>query len=624
MDVADQELLALTLQVNLVQNPTKYLGMNFVLRGNRCADFQFLIDKLQSKLQGWKARLLSQAGRTTLISSVLQSLPLYTFACFKVPESICNKMDSIIRAFWWGHETREKKLHLLSWESVCQPKRFGGLGFKSFKIMNQALLNKQFWKITQKPQSLLSRTFKAKYFPRDSLLDCCPKPHYSWVWRNIIKQNHPILREGTWWVGDGYNTPLQHKNWFPCPSLYLQDHRLPTGTVGDLIDHNSTSWNHDLVRSLYPHPVAKQILQTPISKTKAISDKLVWRHSYDGEYKVRIAYKLLSSEHLPLPQQVPRNQEVWYRIWKVKTPLKVNTFVWKLLHDCIPTFSNLKQRGISIDPTCPFGNEHEETITHLFLLCPFSRACWHGSTLAIHSSNFNNVSIQQWLSIIISNHNCKDLGSMTYLQSLFTTLWTIWNHRNQVVHEGISHDPMKVILMVQTLSCRYSNAFSDQQNSNLLSSRSKPPTQSAAGPWQLIIIVAGFRNKKKNRRAYVYEAVNIQGDCMFFGVNSSLARTAPGVLLEAVVEAGLIAENHGQHHVLFLSDCRGLVKVLNSGRVSDGQDNIRLADINSLVLNGFLCKLILVPHVLCQSLCNVARQATIMPIKLCWLNPALL
>ena len=154
--------------------------MNFVLRGNRCADFQFLVDKLQSKLQGLKARLLSQAGRTTLISFVLQSLPLYTFACFKVPESICNKMDSIIRAFWWGHETREKKLHLLSWERVCQPKRFGGLGFKSFKTMNQAMLNKQFWKITQKPQSLLSRTFKVKYFPRDSLLDCCPKPHYSW------------------------------------------------------------------------------------------------------------------------------------------------------------------------------------------------------------------------------------------------------------------------------------------------------------------------------------------------------------------------------------------------------------------------------------------------------------
>ena len=213
---------------------------------------------------------------------------------------------------------------------------------------------------------------------------------------------------------------------------------------------------------------------------------------------------------------------------------------------------------------------------------------------------------------------------MNYLQSLFITLWTIWNHRNQVVHEGISPNPMQVILTVQTLSCRYGNAFSDQQNSNWFSSRPKPPTQSAAGPWQLIIKVAGFRNKKKNRRAYVYEAINTQGDFMFFGANSSLARTAPGVLLEAVVEACLIAENHGLHHVLFLSDCRGLVKVFNSGRASDGQDNVRLADINFLVLHGFLCKMILVPHVLCKSLCNIARQATIMPLKLCWFNPAFL
>lgn len=104
----DQFALAQTLQVNLVQNPSKYLGMDFKLRGNRCADFQFLVDKLQSRLQGWKIRLLSQAGRSTLISSVLQALPLYTFACFKVPDTICNKMDSIVRSFWWGHEQGER------------------------------------------------------------------------------------------------------------------------------------------------------------------------------------------------------------------------------------------------------------------------------------------------------------------------------------------------------------------------------------------------------------------------------------------------------------------------------------------------------------------------------------
>ena len=42
-------------------------------------DFQDLVDKMQAILQGWKARILSQAGRTTVIKSVLQSMPFYTF-----------------------------------------------------------------------------------------------------------------------------------------------------------------------------------------------------------------------------------------------------------------------------------------------------------------------------------------------------------------------------------------------------------------------------------------------------------------------------------------------------------------------------------------------------------------
>ena len=127
----EQECLAKQLQVNLVQNPNKYLGLNFKLRGNSVAYFQFLVDKLQSKLQGWKANLLSQARRTTLIASVFQTLPLYTFSCFKVPKTICKKMDSLVKTSWWGHEHGVRKLHLLKWDKICCPKSWGGLGSKS-------------------------------------------------------------------------------------------------------------------------------------------------------------------------------------------------------------------------------------------------------------------------------------------------------------------------------------------------------------------------------------------------------------------------------------------------------------------------------------------------------------
>ena len=53
-------------------------------------------------------------------------------------------MDSIIRAFWWGHEHCENKLHLLNWDRISQPKVRAGLGIKKFKYMNQAMLNKQY------------------------------------------------------------------------------------------------------------------------------------------------------------------------------------------------------------------------------------------------------------------------------------------------------------------------------------------------------------------------------------------------------------------------------------------------------------------------------------------------
>ena len=307
----------------------------------------------------------------------------------------------------------------------------------------------------------------------------------------------------------------------------------------------------------------------------------------------------------------------------MKVPLKINHFIWKLLHNSLPTFLNLKQRGISLDPTCPLCHEEDEASTHLLLLCPLARACWHRSSLAIHASDYANISIQHWLNILLTRHNLKFPDSMDYLQALFTYLWTMWTHRNKVVHDGITPNPMQVILMAQSLSCRYKEAFTEQSCQSGTSRRPAVEPQSAAGPWQLIIKVAGSRNKKKKRRAYAYEAINPQGVGVFVGVNSSTARTATGCLLEAVVEASLTAIAHNFQRVLFVSDCGGLVRTLNNKRASDWQDTTKLADLSFLVQGGFLYKVILVPPLLVNYISAVAKQATLVPFNQCWLNPAL-
>ena len=93
-----------------------------------------------------------------------------------------------------------------------------------------------------------------------------------------------------WWVGKGLDIPLNHPAWYPAQNLH--NSLLPTSTMADLIDHNSCSWKLDLVKALYPYPWWSDILSIPISKTGSIPDKLVWKFSSNGDYKVHYAYKL--------------------------------------------------------------------------------------------------------------------------------------------------------------------------------------------------------------------------------------------------------------------------------------------------------------------------------------------
>ena len=142
---------------------------------------------------------------------------------------------------------------------------------------------------------------------------------------------------------------------------------------------------------------------------------------------------------------------------------------------------------------------------------------------------------------------------MGYLQAIFTTLWTIWNHRNLVVHEGKLPNPMEVILTAQNLSCRYRDTFTKYSDTNRQSMDPISGNHSIAGPWNLIINIAGVRSKK-TRSAYAYEAKNLQGEIMFYGVASSAENSAYGAAQEALVEAALKARNIGFHCVLLLSN----------------------------------------------------------------------
>lgn len=145
-------------------------------------------------------------------------------------------------------------------------------------------------------------------------------------------------------------------------------------------------------------------------------------------------------------------------------PHKVGLFVWKLMHDSLPTYLTLRNRGIPTTSSCPLCKVEDESTPHLFLYCTFARACWPGSALAIRTSDLRNSSVQLWISNILIRYKQMDQDMMDYLQAIFTYLWTIWNHKNLVTHEGKTPNPMEVILTAQNLSCSFKEAFNISRN----------------------------------------------------------------------------------------------------------------------------------------------------------------
>ena len=121
----------------------KYLGLPPIIGKGKKQAFEDIKSKVQSKLCGWKGKLLSQASRETIIKSVAQAIPIYAMNCFLLPLGLCDDINSMMGQFWWGQKNEEKKIHWLSWKHMCLAKKDRGLGFWDLKCFNITLFAKQ-------------------------------------------------------------------------------------------------------------------------------------------------------------------------------------------------------------------------------------------------------------------------------------------------------------------------------------------------------------------------------------------------------------------------------------------------------------------------------------------------
>src|SRR4051812_10532447 len=55
----------------------KYLGLPPIVGLDRTDCFQHIVDRVLSKIRGWKEKLLSVGGKQILVKAVLQAIPTY-------------------------------------------------------------------------------------------------------------------------------------------------------------------------------------------------------------------------------------------------------------------------------------------------------------------------------------------------------------------------------------------------------------------------------------------------------------------------------------------------------------------------------------------------------------------
>lgn len=134
--------------LGIASNPSLgiYLGLPVIWERSKHNALAFIKDRMTRKIQGWKGKILSQAGREVMIKSVVNVVPSYVINCFKLPSKTCKELDSMVANFWWGQQGNEGRVHWVAWQKLTQSKNEGSQRMKVALVSEILLISTRlFW-----------------------------------------------------------------------------------------------------------------------------------------------------------------------------------------------------------------------------------------------------------------------------------------------------------------------------------------------------------------------------------------------------------------------------------------------------------------------------------------------
>ncbi|CAN1318259.1 Putative ribonuclease H protein At1g65750 [Linum perenne] len=214
----------------------------------------------------------------------------------------------------------------MAWERTCVRKEAQG------------------WKFQTQPNALVTRIFKARYFPRGDFLSAPKGNGPSYVWQSIRRTQ--VVTE--------------------------RDETLAGLKVADLLIPGCYEWDHELIEGIFEQRDVQEILNVPLGVGGQV-DKLIWHYDEKGNYTVRSAYRVLMNFIHPRPDLVADGARS--QIWSLQVPLRIKTYIWRLARSVIPTREVLRRRHIAVLVSCGVCAGGSEDYNHLFFDCHFAEDC---------------------------------------------------------------------------------------------------------------------------------------------------------------------------------------------------------------------------------------------------------
>ncbi|KAF7830841.1 reverse transcriptase [Senna tora] len=447
---SDQEKMGVIHKLNFKvdQKPGIYLGHPLGI-GNRVSDYKPIVDKLTAKMEIWNSKMLSKAGKLTLLNSVCSPMLAYYMQCTKLPATVCNSIERLQRNFFWQSGNKQS-IHIINWGTICKPKDMGGLGVERIRERNLALLAKLLWRTSDESNQIWAKIL-ACYTVDDKRKGSVVGKRIQWGSKLLNAGMCSIIYSGR-------NTSVWRDKWLGCSSLRSLVYG-PLNFQEELLSVNSFAaygggWEWDKLSFQVLEFIKQQIEGIPCFKSSSRDDIKAWSYCVSGKFNLKSAYWLALCQNMGTEFSSSSNFK-W--VWKIACPEKIKVFVWFCLNNALPCRANIIYKGIQVPNVCPICNQDNETQLHILRDCSYARRMW--GNLKFISANAL-ASCSDWIFSNVSDNS--DFCEQVSRSSVFVFgLWELWLNRNRVIFQDLHSLPASSGRKVFVKSVEFSHLAKD-------------------------------------------------------------------------------------------------------------------------------------------------------------------